>query len=336
MKKVSPLSFFAPSFSGPLPAYSVPRSSPQPGRARDSLIGPDLSTCPITLADPAPQAYELSTLTGTQVLLLVVSETGLVYTFTTAKLQPLVTQPEGKNLIQACLNAPHGAMPSSLPVGAPLGRSAPGSGNNAGGGIGMGGGPSGPGRNNVPGGLAIAGGEKDPDPDHQDDDGRDDGEPTAAAVARAQAQAQAQVQAHGQQQRRPSNASAPDDLKSPTQSHRKPSLSSQTGPGVPNPNSASQAQPGSASPTSPHPLSALPPLQSHHAAHYPYSAPVGLGNVNVPLDPTMYAQHHSHYGMQGAGQGAQGTQGAQGGQQAYMGGGGGHWSPTSQAGYARR
>jgi pheromone receptor transcription factor len=68
------------------------------------------------------QAYELSVLTGTQVLLLVVSETGLVYTFTTPKLQPLVTKPEGKNLIQvfrhygcldlvanpvkACLNAP--------------------------------------------------------------------------------------------------------------------------------------------------------------------------------------------------------------------------------------
>ena len=33
-------------------------------------------------------------------LLLVVSETGLVYTFTTPKLQPLVTKPEGKNLIQ--------------------------------------------------------------------------------------------------------------------------------------------------------------------------------------------------------------------------------------------
>jgi hypothetical protein len=46
------------------------------------------------------KAYELSTLTGTQVLLLVVSETGLVYTFTTAKLQPLVTKAEGKNLIQ--------------------------------------------------------------------------------------------------------------------------------------------------------------------------------------------------------------------------------------------
>ncbi|KXN72418.1 SRF-TF-domain-containing protein [Conidiobolus coronatus NRRL 28638] len=52
------------------------------------------------------KAYELSTLTGTQVLLLVVSETGLVYTFTTPKLQPLVTKPEGKNLIQACLNSP--------------------------------------------------------------------------------------------------------------------------------------------------------------------------------------------------------------------------------------
>merc|ERR1712169_166144 len=52
------------------------------------------------------KAYELSVLTGTQVLLLVVSETGLVYTFTTPKLQPLVTKAEGKNLIQACLNTP--------------------------------------------------------------------------------------------------------------------------------------------------------------------------------------------------------------------------------------
>ncbi|KAK1046575.1 transcription factor of the MADS box [Friedmanniomyces endolithicus] len=55
------------------------------------------------------KAYELSVLTGAQVLLLVVSETGLVYTFTTPKLQPLVTKPEGKNLIQACLNAPEPA-----------------------------------------------------------------------------------------------------------------------------------------------------------------------------------------------------------------------------------
>ena len=51
------------------------------------------------------QAYELSVLTGTQVLLLVVSETGLVYTFTTPKLQPLVTKAEGKNLIQVCNQA---------------------------------------------------------------------------------------------------------------------------------------------------------------------------------------------------------------------------------------
>ncbi|KAH8551700.1 SRF-type transcription factor (DNA-binding and dimerization domain)-domain-containing protein, partial [Umbelopsis sp. PMI_123] len=51
------------------------------------------------------KAYELSTLTGTQILLLVVSETGLVYTFTTSKLQPLVTKAEGKGLIQACLNS---------------------------------------------------------------------------------------------------------------------------------------------------------------------------------------------------------------------------------------
>ncbi|EJD34850.1 SRF-TF-domain-containing protein [Auricularia subglabra TFB-10046 SS5] len=71
------------------------------------------------------KAYELSTLTGTQVLLLVVSETGLVYTFTTAKLQPLVTQPEGKNLIQACLNAPSGQLPSSMPVGQTISRAGP-------------------------------------------------------------------------------------------------------------------------------------------------------------------------------------------------------------------
>lgn len=45
----------------------------------------------------------MSTLTGTQVLLLIVSETGLVYTFTTPKLQPLVTEDEGKSLIQSCL-----------------------------------------------------------------------------------------------------------------------------------------------------------------------------------------------------------------------------------------
>lgn len=39
-------------------------------------------------------------------LLLVVSQTGLVYTFTTPKLEAIVKQPEGRNLIQECLNAP--------------------------------------------------------------------------------------------------------------------------------------------------------------------------------------------------------------------------------------
>jgi pheromone receptor transcription factor len=67
------------------------------------------------------KAYELSTLTGTQVLLLVASETGHVYTFATPKLQPLITKTEGKNLIQACLNAPDpqpmGDQPDSQDMG---------------------------------------------------------------------------------------------------------------------------------------------------------------------------------------------------------------------------
>ena len=42
------------------------------------------------------QAYELSTLTGTQVMLLVASETGHVYTFATKKLQPMITSESGK------------------------------------------------------------------------------------------------------------------------------------------------------------------------------------------------------------------------------------------------
>ncbi|PPR04084.1 hypothetical protein CVT24_010657 [Panaeolus cyanescens] len=109
------------------------------------------------------KAYELSTLTGTQVLLLVVSETGLVYTFTTAKLQPLVTQPEGKNLIQACLNAPHGALPSSMPVGTPLGRSS--------GPLNI---PVPPSAANMPGGLAIGAGGQGVKEDEADDDHHDD------------------------------------------------------------------------------------------------------------------------------------------------------------------
>lgn len=61
---------------------------------------------PIVSPPPLLQAYELSTLTGTQVLLLVASETGHVYTFATRKLQPMITSETGKALIQTCLNSP--------------------------------------------------------------------------------------------------------------------------------------------------------------------------------------------------------------------------------------
>ena len=60
---------------------------------------------------PRLQAYELSTLTGTQVMLLVASETGHVYTFATRKLQPMITSEGGKTLIQTCLNSPDPSMP---------------------------------------------------------------------------------------------------------------------------------------------------------------------------------------------------------------------------------
>lgn len=49
------------------------------------------------------KAYELSTLTGTQMIVICASETGHVYTFATPKLQPLITRQEGKTLIQECL-----------------------------------------------------------------------------------------------------------------------------------------------------------------------------------------------------------------------------------------
>lgn len=58
------------------------------------------------------QAYELSTLTGTQVMLLVASETGHVYTFATPKLQPMITSEAGKALIQTCLHQPEMVPPT--------------------------------------------------------------------------------------------------------------------------------------------------------------------------------------------------------------------------------
>lgn len=50
------------------------------------------------------KAYELSVLTGSNILLLILANNGLVYTFTTPKLEPVVRESEGKGLIRACLN----------------------------------------------------------------------------------------------------------------------------------------------------------------------------------------------------------------------------------------
>lgn len=48
------------------------------------------------------KAYELNILTGTEILLLVASESGHVYTFATDKLKPIILEHE--NIIQSCLN----------------------------------------------------------------------------------------------------------------------------------------------------------------------------------------------------------------------------------------
>ncbi|VDP15780.1 unnamed protein product [Soboliphyme baturini] len=68
------------------------------------------------------KAYELSTLTGTQVMLLVASETGHVYTFATKKLQPMITSEAGKALIQKCLNAPDGTDGEGSPMDSSVGH----------------------------------------------------------------------------------------------------------------------------------------------------------------------------------------------------------------------
>jgi len=96
------------------PATPNPPPAKEPSRRGRRKINieyiPDKSRRQITFskrkAGIMKKAYELATLTGTQVLLLVASESGHVYTFATPKLQPLITEQEGKNLIQNCLNAP--------------------------------------------------------------------------------------------------------------------------------------------------------------------------------------------------------------------------------------
>ncbi|CAF1292255.1 unnamed protein product [Adineta steineri] len=59
------------------------------------------------------KAYELATLTGTEVMLLVASETGHVYTYATPKLQPMITSEAGKALIQTCLEKDDSIVESS-------------------------------------------------------------------------------------------------------------------------------------------------------------------------------------------------------------------------------
>jgi pheromone receptor transcription factor len=225
------------------------------------------------------QAYELSTLTGTQVLLLVVSETGLVYTFTTAKLQPLVTQPEGKNLIQACLNAPHGTLPNTMPVGPPMGRSAPTS---------MGVPPH---HNNVPGGLSI-GGDKVDEGAEQDEDNERAGSKRRRRASTSGAGAGAgsrgtrsnsnagagnpSASPHSPAQGLPPSIAIPPHAQGPHSAH----------PGAPNPQMGLGPSPTSASPvqqpTSPHYTHAASPTQQYHpSAHGPaghdlYAAQPGL------------------------------------------------------------
>jgi len=92
-------------------AAAAPRGEKRAGRRKINIeFIEDKSRRHITFskrkAGIMKKAYELSALTGTQVLLLVASETGHVYTYATEKLQPLIQKPEGKNLIQTCLSAP--------------------------------------------------------------------------------------------------------------------------------------------------------------------------------------------------------------------------------------
>ena len=49
------------------------------------------------------KAHELNAFTGSEVLLLLTSEKGCVYTYASSKFQPIIGQSEGRKLIQECL-----------------------------------------------------------------------------------------------------------------------------------------------------------------------------------------------------------------------------------------
>lgn len=268
------------------------------------------------------QAYELSTLTGTQVLLLVVSETGLVYTFTTAKLQPLVTQPEGKNLIQACLNAPHGSLPSSMPVGTPIGRTS---------------GPMtmpGPGANNIPGGLAIGGAPAATKEDEEE--GEDEAAHTPRTGEKRRRRGSGTARGGGPSSPQSANAAPPAPLSIPPpaqhQHHQQQAAPPQIALGSPT-SPQHQHQQVPPSPQYNSPTSAYG-QQQHHQQHH--------GQQQSPTDPSLYAGHMMppQYTYPGAPNGP----GAQGGQQlgglAAAAAQHAHWQPGPQPqvgqGYGRR
>lgn len=235
----------------------------------------------------------MSTLTGTQVLLLVVSETGLVYTFTTAKLQPLVTQPEGKNLIQACLNAPNG----SLPGGGPSGPGMPP--------------PPSAGRTRANLNLGVPGGTS---PSH-DAEGEDDGEGSADSPSMGSAK--------GRRRRRTNSSSGAVSaggmtrpIGSPSESmpSTSPTLSMQQAQGVyiqvvlcciilirfiggvAGGNAAYNSHPAAHSPT----LS-----QQHHHPHHPHMGESGMyagyrGEGGASAAPMMSSHHYGQYGAMNA------------------------------------
>jgi len=285
------------------------------------------------------KAYELSTLTGTQVLLLVVSETGLVYTFTTAKLQPLVTQPEGKNLIQACLNAPHGTLPSSLPVGTPLGRSS-----------GPMGGPGGPPvSNNMPGGLSISGGptnssaKDDEDPNDDDESSHGGRASTGDKRRRRSSTTNASPGGSGAPSSNTRGATSPNSVPPP------PLSIPSGGPAPQHSHSGPPSQIAIGSPTSPqqqHQAPATSPAQysaggsyGHHPSqqqHHQQQHENQLGYPSHLMSPTSYSY------PQGSGPPPQGgSSGQQLGGLAAAAAQHGHWAPPTQGqvqggGYGRR
>lgn len=67
------------------------------------------------------KAYELATLTGAEVLLLVASETGHVFTFATKRFEPMINNETGKVVIRNCLlgEPPEAALRASAHVTSP-------------------------------------------------------------------------------------------------------------------------------------------------------------------------------------------------------------------------